>query len=311
MKRTLTMVFIILLSLALIGGCAKNGGFAVKVNDQAVSRESFDKKMTAYKTYYSNQGVDFEGEQGEATLKTLQSQILEDLIKTALIEQEIAKNKWDVKDTEITKQLEELKAQGTPEDYQKMLGEQALTEQDIINYYTFTANVTRDVKVSDGEIKKFFEANLTKYGGQDEQVKARHILVKTEQEALDIIKQLNAGADFAELAKEKSIDGSKTSGGDLGYFPRGQMVPEFEEAAFSQKLDEFSQTPVKSQFGYHVILVEDHKQAVVPDFAKVSETVEKDALDYAKAQKASSYYTQLRDAAKIEYAEDLKPQETE
>nr|WP_193407082.1 peptidylprolyl isomerase [Methyloceanibacter methanicus] len=91
---------------------------------------------------------------------------------------------------------------------------------------------------------------------QGGRIHARHILVKTEAEARDLIAKLKAGADFADLAKKNSIGPSAPQGGDLGYFERGQMVPAFEDAAFALKPGEISE-PVKTQFGWHVIVVEE------------------------------------------------------
>lgn len=108
---------------------------------------------------------------------------------------------------------------------------------------------------------------------KEEEVHARHILVKTEEEAKDIIKQLDAGKDFVELAKEKSEDTSKSDGGDLGYFTKGRMVPEFEEAAFALDKGQYTKTPVKSQFGWHVIKVEDKRDAQPPAFDQVEPQV--------------------------------------
>ncbi len=308
MKKLAIAALIFLISLTLLSGCAKKEDYAIKVNSQVVSRESYNAKLKVAKDYYTKQGLDFSNEQGQETLANVQSQVLEELISSKLISQEIAKNKWDVNNLEVSKQIEALKNQLPNKDYKFWLDEQAITNGDVVNYYTFTTNAAKDVTVTDQEIKQYFDANFSNYGGQQEQVKARHILVKTEQEALDIIKQLKAGADFATLAKEKSIDtGSKDAGGDLGYFPKGQMVAEFEAAAFSQKINEIPDKPVKTEYGYHVIQVEDHKQAVIPDFEKVKDNVKTDALAYAKTQKIQSYYTKLRHDAKVEYAEDLKP----
>jgi peptidyl-prolyl cis-trans isomerase C len=190
-----------------------------------------------------------------------------------------------------------------------------MTEDEVVQYFAFTYNAGKDVTVSDQEVTEFFDSNFAMYGGQDEQVKARHILVATEEEALTVIAELKAvpasslPADFAELAKKKSTEqpAAKESGGDLGYFTRGQMVPAFEEAAFSQKVGEISAKPVQSDFGFHVILVEDHKEAVKPDFENIKDKVKEDTLSYAKNQKVESYYAKLRQDAKIEYTEDLKP----
>lgn len=111
--------------------------------------------------------------------------------------------------------------------------------------------------ISDKEIKKYYDET---YAGE---ISAKHILISTnsmsedeaEKKAKDLIKQLNDGADFSTLAKENSDDpGSKENGGDLGYFGKGQMVTEFEEAAYNLKVDEYTKEPVKTSYGYHIIL---------------------------------------------------------
>lgn len=103
-----------------------------------------------------------------------------------------------------------------------------------------------------------------------EEVHARHILVASEDEAKGIIAELKKGADFNKLAQEKTTDPSgKTSGGDLGYFTKEDMVPEFADAAFKLKPGEFTETPVKTQFGWHVIKVEDKRMAKPPTFEQI------------------------------------------
>lgn len=103
-----------------------------------------------------------------------------------------------------------------------------------------------------------------------EEVSARHILVETEEEARSIIEELDGGADFAALAEEHSTDGSAANGGDLGYFQRGQMVPAFEEAAFTLEEGAYTAEPVESQFGWHVIKLEDKREAEPPAFEEIS-----------------------------------------
>ncbi|MDQ0456511.1 peptidylprolyl isomerase [Rhizobium paknamense] len=125
---------------------------------------------------------------------------------------------------------------------------------------------------TDAEVKARYEKEIAALP-KEQEVHARHILVKTEDEAKDIIKQLDAGKDFAELAKEKSTDSNKDDGGDLGYFTKGRMVPEFEEAAFALKPGTYTKTPVKTQFGYHVIKVEDLRDAPPPSFDDVQQQV--------------------------------------
>ena len=103
----------------------------------------------------------------------------------------------------------------------------------------------------------------------NQEIRARHILVKTEDEAIDIVRLLTQGADFATMAAEVSIGPSKDKGGDLGYFKRGQMVPQFEQAAFALKKGEYTRNPVRTQFGWHVILVEDRRATAPPPFRDV------------------------------------------
>ncbi len=120
-----------------------------------------------------------------------------------------------------------------------------------------------DESITDEDLNAAYEKEYADYVG-DEEVSARHILLKEEAEAKDVIKALEGGADFAELAKEKSTGPSGPNGGDLGFFTKGQMVPEFETAAFGLDKGAFTKEPVKTQFGWHVIKVEDKRQQEKP-----------------------------------------------
>lgn len=129
-----------------------------------------------------------------------------------------------------------------------------------------------DGKVTDSALKKKYDELMAANPPQEE-VQARHILVKDEAKAVELIAQLNKGGDFAKLAKENSIDPSKDNGGELGYFTKNMMVKEFGDAAFAMKEGDFSKTPVKTQFGYHIILVEDKRMQQKPAFNDVKEQV--------------------------------------
>lgn len=132
--------------------------------------------------------------------------------------------------------------------------------------------------------------------GDEEEVRARHILVPTEDEAKAIVADLKKGANFEELAKTKSKDpGAAAQGGDLGYFTKDQMVPEFSEAAFKLAKGQVSE-PVKSQFGWHIIRLEDKRKKPAPDFEAVKPQLE--AYVTRKAQ--ADLVAKLRETAKIE-----------
>jgi len=140
--------------------------------------------------------------------------------------------------------------------------------------------------------------DAAKQMGSDQEVHARHILVETEEEAKQVVEELKKGADFADLAKKKSKDPGATDGGDLGFFTREQMVPEFSAAAFSLEPGKISE-PVKSQFGWHVIKVEEKRNRKPPDFDQVKPQI--DSYITRKAQ--AEAVTKLRADAKIERLE--------
>ena len=127
-------------------------------------------------------------------------------------------------------------------------------------------------QVTDDAIRKKYQEELSSNPPEDE-VHARHILVAKEEDAKAIIAQLQKGADFAALAKQKSTDGSAKEGGDLGFFSHDEMVPEFADAAFAMKPGEVSKVPVKTQFGFHVIKVEERRKQEAPSFDQAKEEI--------------------------------------
>jgi len=143
-------------------------------------------------------------------------------------------------------------------------------------------------------IRKRFNEVKAELGGKE--VRARHILLKTEDEAIRVIGELDAGANFAKLAVERSIGPSAGSGGDLGYFGRGQMVPAFEKAAFELEKGVYSSMPIKTQFGWHIILNEGIKKAPQPTFEEATPGIRNELSQKA----ATELLDKLRKDAEIE-----------
>jgi peptidyl-prolyl cis-trans isomerase C len=164
------------------------------------------------------------------------------------------------------------------------------------------ALLTKEAKagITDAAMHKVYDEAIAKMG-KEQEVHARHILVPTEAEAKEIEAQLKKGADFATLAKEKSKDPGAAEGGDLGYFTKDQMVPEFAEVAFKLAPGTISD-PVKTQFGWHIIKVEDKRDKPVPTFDKVKDQIE--GVLQRKGQ--TEMVAKLRAGAKIERL-DAKP----
>lgn len=158
-------------------------------------------------------------------------------------------------------------------------------------------------KITDEEIRARYDQQIAATPPVNE-VNARHILVKTKEEADAIIKRLDAGEDFAAIAKELSTDpGSGANGGELGWFGPNQMVPEFEKAAFALEVGAYSKEPVQSQFGFHIIKVEDKRQQQPPAFEQVKEQFRSLLL----REKYFALVETLQGKATVEIAdEDLK-----
>jgi peptidyl-prolyl cis-trans isomerase C len=150
-------------------------------------------------------------------------------------------------------------------------------------------------KLTDEALRKRYETFIADNPPQEE-VRARHILVATEAAAKDIIADLRKGGDFAAIAKSKSTDGSAKEGGDLGFFTREEMVPEFSEVAFALKAGETSKEPVKTQFGFHVIKVEQRRKSAPPSFEDTKEQLTSELSQELIAEVVDN----LRVKAKIE-----------
>lgn len=175
-------------------------------------------------------------------LEVLYPALIERMIDSKLIFEAGRKEKLDA-DDEVKRRVRQFEERVVQEVYLNRMIEKQVTEDTIRKRYD-----------------EFVKANPAK-----EEISARHILVQTEVQAREVIADLGKGADFAELAKARSIDpGGKQQGGDLGFFSREEMVPEFSEAAFKMKDGETSKTPVRSQFGFHVIRVEARRTASQP-----------------------------------------------
>jgi peptidyl-prolyl cis-trans isomerase C len=151
-------------------------------------------------------------------------------------------------------------------------------------------------KITDEDVKARYDKEVAARPPEEE-VKARHILVKTEDEAKKLIAELDGGAKFEELAAKHTTDPSgKDSGGDLGYFGAGMMVPEFEKAAMETAVGSYTKAPVQTQFGFHIIKVEDKRAKAAPPLEQVKDQVKSLLL----REKYAEFLDTLRKAAKVE-----------
>jgi len=165
-------------------------------------------------------------------------------------------------------------------------------------------DLSKNVKVSQSDLKKYYDKNKVKFKAPLE-LKASHILVKTKKEADDIIAQLKKAKDikveFTKLAKEKSTGPSGVNGGELGWFTKEKMVPEFSDATLKLNKGEFTKTAVKTQFGYHIIYLDDKKAASIVQYEEIKNKLKQELLQQKFTVTVKNKAEKLKANANIEY----------
>lgn len=256
MKKKLTAILLAVFLVTGLAGCGSKvpAGTVATVNGVAISQEELDANFNQFMQMYETYGVDTSDETLQINLR---NSLLESLIVQELIVQEAENREITVSDEDVNAYIQSVKdSYGDADAYVKVLEENGYTEASY-------AEAVREQMVIE-----LFRDDLVNHPEVVDVAKARHILVATEEEALDVIAQLDNGADFAALAQDISTDmGSAVDGGDLGYFAlngdtTSKMVTEFSDAVRAQEIGVHSSAPVQSQFGYHIILVEDRELEV-------------------------------------------------
>jgi foldase protein PrsA len=304
MKKFIAVILLIAMTmgLAACSGSSKTDGDndLVKVGDTTIT----DSQLTQYLelTAYV-QNIDLTQFKGDS-MKAIKSQMLDDLVSVECIKQYYKGKEDKVLPETIDKDFKAFmdQAKGT-ESIKDFLDKNKISDETMQRFYydqyyrkAYFDEVKAGMKTLDQDAKEYYDANKDSFKADD--VTASHILVKDEATAKDILAKLKAGADFAEMAKQYSIDGSAASGGALGTFGRGAMVKEFEDAAFALKPGEISDV-VKSQFGYHIIKVTDKNQGT-----KTYDDVKDSIIENLVSQEALKKINDLKSNAKVKYLTD-------
>jgi peptidyl-prolyl cis-trans isomerase C len=281
-----------------------------RVNGEAVTKAEFDRLI---KNIELRQPVPPERRD------EVYRQALDELVTYTVLSQETRARKVAVTDAEVDGGVQQMRARfPTEEAFKKALEARGMTldklkadtRVDLSINKMVDAEVAAQQPPSDAQVRDFYDKNPDKFK-QDEAVRASHILFRVDEnadaatkkkamdEAQSVLKQARAGADFGELAKKHSADGSAQQGGDLNFFTRGQMVPPFDQAAFSMKPGEISDI-VTTQFGYHIIKVTDRRAPSTVPFEQVSGRIKEFLTEQQKQQKADAFIQGLKQKAKIE-----------
>lgn len=221
---------------------------------------------------------------------------LDALISDKIIELEVAKNKVEISSEEVDKEVESMaNYYGGMEALDNAMKSYNMTMEDMKDNVKMNLSLKKlvgsNIIISDEEIVSYFEENKEKFN-QEEQVSASHILVESEELAKEIREKLVAGEDIAELAKEYSTDeGTKNNGGNLGFFGRGEMVESFDKAAFTLNIGEISE-PIKSNYGYHVIIVNEKKEAKLANLEDSKDDIKEMLLEAQIPEAFNEWYEQ-------------------
>ncbi len=285
------------------------------VNDTVISQADFNKEFEPLLKRLALQRQKPEGDE----LEKLRKEVLENLINRELLFQEARKKGITVDDGAVEEEFAQLKKQFQNEEhFQQTMDQMEITQdslkaqirQRLVIQKLIEEHVAKDVAVSDAEAKAFYAANTEKFK-QPEQIRASHILVKVDPEATDEDKeearkkleavqtQLEAGGDFAELAKTHSEGPSAPRGGDLGYFGRDRMVKPFEEVAFGLESGQVSDI-VETQFGYHLIKETGHKEARTIPYEEIEEKLKAHLKEQKIQEAVAKHLDQLKEKADIE-----------
>jgi peptidyl-prolyl cis-trans isomerase C len=317
-KRILGITLLALALIALLTGAfvfARNADIVATVNGESITAQELDKLVDEVKAGYEMQGLDFSGEQGAGLLASLRNSILEQLINQKLMIQE-AKKIETLSPARIDEIIDVFKQEfPSEEEYQAFIEELKMDQESIAYILNLQEYLTRDMPpVTDEEIRQFYD-NYKEQMGQPEQLQVRHILFfvdegdkgypiqhtdeEAQQLAQNVIEQLKQGADFSELARTHSEDEWTKINGGLFAFSDGQAVAEFEQAAKVLQDGEFTETPVKTEFGYHVILREKVIPAVIPALEEVKDGIAQQLNAEAKQNKIGQYMTEAKNNAVI------------
>lgn len=272
-----------------LGGCANggSGGDIASVNGEKISRADFNAQVDALP---QTKGV------------------LNQMVQGDLIDQYAQQHHIDITDAAVTKQEDDIKSKYPPGQFEELLKSRGLTEADVKKLLRENLIVQKAVAgnthVTNADIANYLSKNHATLDTA-EQVRARHILVPNLKTAQMVEAKLRANPNaFAALAQQYSTDpSSKVKGGELGFFSKGQMVPSFQNAAFSQQINVIG-PPVKSPFGYHIIEVEEKKVAQVATMANSRDKIKQLLMQQQGTQQIPQFLAMLRSKANIQIYDD-------
>ena len=308
-NKSLILITVLCMALA-VTACSKDnenkgiddGNVIATVNGKTISQEEYDQAVAYYKDYveyqYGEGAWETEAAKGLTYKQHYEDYVMDTMTYRLLLLDAAEKEGITATEEDKQQELENFKVYfQNDEDYKKYLQQSNMTEEHLLNELAkdiminhYVLSKIENLNPTDEELKTIFD-DLR----MNVQVKASHILVDTKEEALKVIERINNGEDFAELAKELSVDTvSGANGGDLDYFNFAKMLKPFSEAAFAMEIGEVSQ-PVETEYGYHIIKLTDK----IVDEDKTVETEKDQLVEYYKTYKYENLLEKLKSEAEI------------
>jgi foldase protein PrsA len=308
LMRSLTTTILIAALVAVLAGCGGGGNSSVpsdavaEVNGQAITQEQFDALLAQAKKSYASQKRKWPAA-GTTEYDTLKNQAVAYLVQREEFKQEAKKLDVTVSDADVEKRLKQIKKQyfgGSEKRYAEQLKKQGLDDAQVrddiraqLVQEKIFKKVTNGVKVTDPQVKKYYDEHQSQYG-TPEQRDVAHILVKSKALADKLYQRVKSGEDFAKLAKKYSQDpGSKSQGGKLT-ISKGQTVGPFDQTSFLLQTGKFSH-PIKTDFGYHIIkALGPIKPATTTPFAKVKASIKQQLLQQKRNDAMTNWSNKLK-----------------
>lgn len=300
MKMNIRILMIAVIAAMVLSGCAtQQEGIVAEVDGHEITQEEFDKDFQVYKDLYERQlgegALDQEGIDGKTMGESLEESILEKLIMERLIQDDNEKKGIEFTEEDLQEYIDQYKESiGGEESYQQFLQSNDLSDEYFVDNMRKELRGSKHkedflsgVSIGDDEAREYYEEN------RDDlvEINASHILLGSEEEAENVMTRLDEGEDFSQLATTESLDSvSAVNGGNLGYFGKGQMIPEFEEVAFQLEEGEISDV-VRTEVGYHIIKLQDKRESF--------DDLEDKVISMIKEQAYFEYVQSLRDEATI------------
>ena len=328
MKKTFFKILLLALaaSLVLTGCNTSNEDIVAVVNGTKITKSDFEKTALkvgkGYEMIFGEEIWTSEVEGGKTFKEEFDNEILNVMISQEIVNQQAEKENITVTDEEIANEMSSyMQMIENVDEYNKFMEENGIDEEFLKNHFRQTLifdkyrnKIMSETEITENDLRDYYNTHIDEY--KKEEIKASHILITTlndmgeplseeetakkESEAQDILARIKQGEDFEALAKEYSDDkASASNGGDLGYFAKGVMVPEFEEAAFKLEKGQVSDV-VKSSFGYHIIKVDDKREEITS-----YEDEKENILGAIRYEIYNEKMEELKKASEIEQFEDV------